>query len=214
MNPDKPAPNIIGNLCASILTIATVAIAIVAWRQVNIGEFSAMSPYEIFPLLGLIAFSLLWCVYIVDAASKYLEADGRSLQRYFNVTGYFILAAILAHPTLLIVPLWRDGFGLPPDSYAAYVGASLVWVALLGTVSLFIFLAFELRRWFKQKNWWKWVMYANDLAMLAVFYHGLTLGGELQGGWPRSVWFFYGVMLVIALIYLRIIRRSRPRISE
>ena len=75
MNPEKTTPSIIGNLCASIITIASVALAVVAWRQVNIGDLSAMSPYEIFPLLGLIAFSLMWSLYIVDAAANYLEVD-------------------------------------------------------------------------------------------------------------------------------------------
>ncbi len=194
------------NILATILTIASVTIAVIAWRQVNIGAVDQMSPYEIFPLFGLIAFSLLWCLYTVDAATHYFEAKNETLRPYYRITGYVLLLAILTHPLLLIIPLWRDGFGLPPESYAAYVGKSMVWVALLGTVSLFIFLAYELHRWFKKRKWWKWIVYLNDIAMFAILYHGLTLGGELQGGWFRYVWFFYAVMFVIYIIYLRFYR--------
>lgn len=194
----------VGIFSAFALTAASVLLAVIAWRQFNPGPLNELSPYAIFPLFGLTAFSLLWCMYTVNATTKYLEVKDAGLDIYYRVTGYAFLAVVLTHPALLISSLWSDGFGLPPGSYTAYLGDKLAWVALLGSGSLLVFLSYELHRWFRQKTWWKWIMYANDIAVLVIFYHGLRIGGELQSGWFRYIWFFYGVMLVIYLIYLRI----------
>lgn len=114
-----------------------------------------------------------------------------------------VLVAILLHPGLLIWQLWRDGFGLPPGSYLRnYVAPNMAWVALLGTISLLVFLSYELRRIFATKRWWRFVQYASDIAMLAVFYHGLRLGSNLQRGWFKWLWLAYGLTLALALIYI------------
>lgn len=201
--------HLLPNILATALTLISVGAAIIAWRQVNIGPLDSLSVYEVFPLFGLIAFSLLWCLYTTDAAANYLEVENETLRHYYRITGYVLLAALLAHPLLLIVPLWNDGFGPPPGSYSAYIGEKLVWVVMLGTVSWLVFLSYELGRWFKQKNWWRWIVYANDIAMLAILYHGFRIGGELQSGWFRYVWFFYGAMFVIYLVYMRFYRHTQ-----
>jgi len=194
----------LAHIAAISLAVISAGLAVYAWRADHSGPLGQVSPYSLFPLFGLLAFSLLWCLYTVGAASKYFEAPAGTFNRYYQVVGYAILAAIVAHPTILVVQLYRDGFGLPPGSYSAYVAQGLEWVALLGTASLFVFLLYELRRWFDKRGWWKWIVYLNDLAMLAILYHSLTLGGDLQTTWLRYLWFFYGVMLVIYLVYLRI----------
>lgn len=194
----------LANIAATTLTLISAGLAVYAWRADHSGPIGQMSVYAIFPLFGLLAFSLLWCLYTVGAASKYFEVADGTFSRYYQITGYAILAAIVAHPTLLVVQLYRDGFGLPPGSYSAYVAQGMEWVALLGTASLFVFLLYELHRWFEKRGWWKWIVYLNDLAMLAILYHSLTLGSDLQTTWLRYLWFFYGVMLVIYLVYLRI----------
>jgi hypothetical protein len=134
------------------------------------------------------------------------------LGRYYQWAGYVVLLAIVLHPGLLTYQRFHDGFGLPPGSDLSYVASGLGWVVVLGIVSLFIFLAFELRRWFDQRGWWRYVLYANDAAMLAIFYHGLELGTQTHIGWFRAVWWFYGVTLVVALVYkyLRQLRSHKP----
>jgi hypothetical protein len=74
-------------------------------------------------------------------------------------------------------------------------------VVLLGMASLLVFLAYELRRWFGKRPWWRFVGYASDAAMLTVFYHGLRLGSTLQSGWFNYVWLLYGATLVGSLMY-------------
>lgn len=195
------------------LSMAVSIIGVVAWIQFFHGRVGHVSSYQLFPLFGLLAFSLMWSHYIVAALRVYLGVERERLHIYFEATSWAVLVALLLHPGLLVWQLWRDGFGLPPESYLRhFVAPELAWVALLGTMSLFIFLAFELRRWFEQRSWWWSVSLAGDIAMLAIFYHGLRLGSQLQTGWLRTLWFGYGMSYLIALVYLYI-RRFRARTS-
>ncbi|HET6924559.1 MAG TPA: DUF2127 domain-containing protein [Candidatus Saccharimonadales bacterium] len=183
-------------------TIAVIvsALAFYVWGSSLEWRFAGLSPYQLFPLFGLLAFSLMWGHYVVGMLCR-LFLDRGKLDDYFRLTGYAVLVLILLHPGILVYQRFRDGFGLPPHSYETYVAPGLAWVTLLGTVSLLIFLAFELHRWFKDASWWKYVAAAGDLAMLAVFYHGLELGTHTHVQWFRVVWYFYGVTLVGCLLY-------------
>lgn len=184
------------------LSLSVVAVAFLAWAQGLEWEFSGLSLYDIFPLFGLSAFSLIWSQYVIAAARSLVKLPPSSLSTFFETISYVVLTAILLHPALLAFQLWKDGFGFPPQSYLQnYVAPGLKWVALLGTVSLFIFLAYELRRKFANRRWWKIIQYAGDAAVVAVFYHGLRLGGELQEGWYQKLWFAYGFVLAVVLIY-------------
>lgn len=129
----------------------------------------------------------------------------KNLQQYFSITGWAFLLAIFLHPGLLIWQLWRDGFGLPPESYLRnYIAPGLEWAALLGSISFLIFIAYELQRWYSDRSWWKYMTYLADLATLLIFIHSVKLGGTVQNGWFQIVWIIYGVTLLLALGYLRI----------
>jgi len=173
-------------------------LAIWVWGQSFDWQFSEITVYQWFPVLGLLAFSIMWSHYVVGSV-QHSFLKGIPLAPYFRYTSYAVLVAILLHPGLLIYQRFRDGFGLPPHSYETYVAPSMAWLTLLGSVSLLVFLAFELHRWYGQKPWWRYVLMAGDVAMLAIFYHGLRLGHQLQVDWYRIVWIFYGIVLVIIL---------------
>jgi hypothetical protein len=191
---------------AIAISLAVSVVAFAAWGQGLDWQLERLSAYRLFPLFGLLAFSLMWSMYVVAAAQKYLKPDGKSLGKYFEVTGYFALAAILLHPGLLVIQLWLDGFGFPPGSYLQhYVAPSLGWAALLGTGAFAVFVAYEFRRILKNGKWKRWLSYASDIAILAILLHSLTLGSNLQSGWLRPVWFFYGAVLAVSLFYLRIL---------
>lgn len=191
------------------LTLVVTVLAVVAWGQTFGWNLSSLDTYQIFPVLGLVAYSIMWAHYVTGSV-KETVLKGVRLDDYFRITSYAVLLAIVLHPGLLIYQRFRDGYGLPPGSYLTYVAPSMAWIALLGTVSLLIFLAYELHRWFEDKPWWKYVLAAGDLAMVAIFYHGLRLGGQLQGGWYHYVWLFYGVVLAVILVqkYALIVRRK------
>ncbi len=182
-----------------VLGGGVVGLAVLAWWQ-GYGQ-NISSAYQVFPLFGLTAFSLMWTHYIVAALKNHIDMDPKDSRAYFEVTSNVVLVAILLHPGLFAWQLWQDGLGLPPSSYFGYVAPAMKISIIAGMISLTAFLAYEFRRNFGKKAWWKYIQYASDVAMIIIFFHALRLGGQLQSGWFRYVWFFYGVSLLIAIPY-------------
>lgn len=186
---------------AWVITALGLVPALLVWLMGMDGQFWTASRYELFPLLGLVAFTLMWSHYLVGALRLHLGVDKSAIKQYWSVTSWVVLVAIVLHPGILILSLWRDGFGLPPGSYTGYVAPQLMWAVALGTVSLLIFLAYELHRWFGAKSWWAYVQRASDLAMVLILMHGFRLGGDLATGWFKIIWLIYAETYLIALIY-------------
>jgi len=189
-------------------------LAVNIWSQQRLGG-SALSVYDYFPLLGLSAFGLMWTHYIIGSIRRLAEVKKSVNTLYLNVTSWVVLVLILLHPLLLITQLRQDGFGLPPGSYAArYGGPGMKLAILLGTISLGIFLAFELKQKLKNKTVLKVLEYGQTLAMFLILYHGFTLGRELSVDWFKSVWYVYGLLLVASVVYNFIFdHRSKKSIS-
>ncbi|MGZ6005243.1 MAG: hypothetical protein ACXWLH_03760 [Candidatus Saccharimonadales bacterium] len=190
------------NIFAWTLSSLVLIVAIVAWGQGLNWHLSHIKALDLFPVFGLSAFSLMWTHYIVSAVRQYIKVDKKSVQTYFEATSLVVLLAIFAHPGILEWTLWRSGDGLPPTSVYHYVGPGFKIAATIGMVSLLVFLAYELRRWYEQKQWWKYVGYATDAAMLFIFFHSIKLGHNLQAGWLRTVWLIYGATLIMAMAYI------------
>jgi hypothetical protein len=176
-------------------------LAIVRWGSSYGWHLGNLSSYQLFPLLGLLGFSIMWSHYVMGLTKRLLFSEAK-LDSYFRWTGYLVLVAIVLHPGILIYQRFRDGYGLPPGSYETYVAPGMAWLTLLGSICFLVFIAFELHRWFGKKSWWKYVIYAGDAAMVGIFYHGLKLGQQLQGsGWYQTLWWFYGLSLILVLAY-------------
>lgn len=188
---------------AIVLTLFTCGLAFVAWGQDNSWQLLGLSTYQLFPIFGLLAFSIMWSQYVIAAIRDYLGLSN-AIRRYFEITGWFVLFAILLHPGLLIAQRYHDGYGLPPGSYETYVAPMQRWIVILGSVSLLMFLAYELKYFFSEKSWWKYIILLNDIAIVAIFYHGLRLGQDIGHHWFQVVWYVYGMVLVPALIYRNI----------
>jgi len=189
------------------LAAIVCALAFISWLQHT--HLSNITTYDVFPLLGLFAFSLMWTHYMSGVLERFIPARQDALQKFFTITSGIVLGLILAHPLLLEWQLWRDGLGLPPDSvFALYADTAGRGAVILGSVSLMIFLAFEAKRFFGQKSWWKYIEYANVVAMFAILYHAYVLGGEIRG-WYQGVWIFYGLSLIAALTYGEINKRRK-----
>ncbi len=184
----------------SLAAIVSI-IAIAAWGKDYSWHILPINTYQLFPLLGLLAFSIMWSHYVAVVLRDRLDLDSSVLGGYFRLTGYAVLGLICLHPGILIYQRLRDSYGFPPHSYESYVAPGLGWVTILGTASLLVFLAFELRRIYGKRPWWHYVADASDVAMLTILYHGLRLGGQLRHGWFRGVWLFYTITLVLALVY-------------
>ena len=185
-------------LAAWTLSLLVAFLAIFKWGTDN--DWQLSSVYQFFPLLGLLAFSIMWSHYIAAALRQFLSLDRGVLSYYFQTTSLAVLVLLLLHPGLLAYQRLADGFGLPPGSLYSYVGTGLAWLIVLGLISLICFLVFELHRWHQDRGWWPYVAAASDLAMLAAFYHGLRLGGQLnEPGWFLTIWWFYGLSLIVIL---------------
>lgn len=197
------------------VTIFAWLLALIVWVQSLNGRFWPISNYQLFPLLGLLAFGTMWAHYIMSALRQLAGLAKVTLKSYFDTTSWIALIAIVLHPGLLVWQLWQDGFGFPPGSVLeSYVAPAMRGAVSLGTVSLLAFLAYELRRFSLKQSWWGWTQYASDIAMIAILYHGWVLGTHLQSGWYRGVWIFYGMSLFIALGYSYYRRLKRPRVAE
>lgn len=193
------------------LVALTTFFAVLVWQQSFVGPVR-LTGYTVFPLLGLIAFSLMWTHYIVGTLRRMAGVAKSGLKNYYTVTNWIVLFCILMHPALLILALWADGLGLPPQSYLEnYVAPDGKLAVLLGSVGLIIFLAFELKRLFEDKSWWKLVEYAQIFAMVVIFVHALQLGGELDVLWYRAVWFFYGITFIASTTYNHVFDNKRKR---
>lgn len=175
-------------------------LAVWGWSQLGT---DVSNLYRLFPLFGLIAFSTMWGHYVVWALREWSGADSDKTTAYSKITQWIVLGAILLHPTLLVYQLKADGLGLPPESYKAYVGESLFVFVILGTLCLFIFLAFEFKKYLSKKpNLWKTVLALNHIAMLGIVVHALMLGNSVKQVPLMFVWPIYGISLIGIYIYL------------
>lgn len=189
------------NLSIGSLTAIIIGLCLLVWG-LNLNGRPGI--YDIFPVLGLLAFSLMAMHYIGGSLKRSLglEGDERALATYVKVTGYVVLCLILLHPGLLYFGLWQDGLGLPPlSTWEVYPQAAARAALVMGSVSLTAFLLFELHRWFRERSWWKYIEYASVAAMLLIFVHSLMLGGELMTGWFRLVWIVFGWALAFCITY-------------
>lgn len=185
---------------AWLLGVAVVVVSVGVWIEVRFHK--PLSAYDIMPVLGLVAYGLMWTHYVVGALRIRLNQDPLVLKRYFTLTSALVLLLLLLHPGIFLVKLWLDGFGLPPFSYLKLYTMFVPRIMLLlGSISLLVFLAFEFHRKYGHRSWWKYIDYANMAAMVVIFFHALTLGGELQVLWFQLLWWFYGITLGLAILY-------------
>jgi hypothetical protein len=181
------------------LSAVVAAVAFTAWAQGLRWNFGHITTYKLFPLLGLMAWSLLWSMYIVNFFKRRFGGKDQ-LKPYFQKLRLIVICLIVLHPGLLIWQLWRDGFGLPPGSYLDnYVAPAAKWAAILSSISFLVFVAYEFKRKFGNQSWWRYIEYLGDAAMIAIFIHSLKLGGNLQHGWFRWFWLFYGTSLIMVI---------------
>lgn len=188
-------------IIAWTLGVVVTALSIGIWGSFWEWDVASLDAYGWFPLFGLLAFSLMWTHYIIVALCVYAN-DAPKVRSYSTITGWIVFFSLLAHPGLLAVGLYQDGLGLPPLSYQQIVGPTLYGFVVLGILAWLTFILYEIKRKFGQRPWWRYVLGANAIAMLAIVVHGWQLGTHIQTTWFRSVWIIYSVGLVIAFVYL------------
>ncbi len=185
------------------ITWATVflslAIVTFAWsRGVDFGS-GEISAYQWFPLFGLTAWITMAGHYYLGTM-RIVYPELKKPKGYKSLTGYLVLGSLLLHPGILAFEQKSNGQGLPPTSFYNYVGDGLKLAVMLGTISLLIFLSFEVFERIKDKkiikNNWTAISISQSLAMTLVWVHALRLGNDLGEGWFRFLWFVAGLALI------------------
>lgn len=187
-----------------VLGLVVMFAGFLAWFQ-NMGNtIHIVSLYQVFPMLGIWAWSLMWTHFIVWEIRR-LKPSLLGNVLYSNVSGALVFIFLILHPGLLAFEQFRQGKGLPPTSYFAYAGEASVWLIILGMVGFVGFLFYEVIIRFEKnervkKIWW-FVNITQTIAMASIFTHGLELGGDLHGGWFRTYWICLGLLLIPCLLH-------------
>ena len=159
-------------------------------------QFNDITAYQLFPLFGLVAFSLMWAHYAIHFIGGFIKS--KISDNYLGPTRYIVFFSLLMHPGILAWQEWRDGLGLPPLSWINIVDGGLRWAVIIGITAWLAFLAFELHRWFRNKPWFKWIVIANFVAMILIIFHAVFL--TEPSGWLLWLWYFYGTTMVIFIV--------------
>lgn len=182
-----------------ITLIAVMTVGITAWSQTISWDFGSLTAYQWFPLLGILAWMIMWTHYIT-AVPRVMNPELKKSRSYYKVSSYIVLACLLLHPGILALVQFQNDQGVPPNSFVEYVGESMRLAVFLDTIGLTIFLSYEYfervqsKAW--AKRWWWLVSISQSLAMTVIFVHGLRLGTTLGDGWFRLVWFIMGAALI------------------
>ncbi len=172
---------------------------LIAWLDRLNWSIDEVAAFSIFPILGLLAWGIMWTHYAIGA----LRLTFPALQKnylYTSITTWLVLLLILAHPGILAWNLWKFTSELPPGSYYNYVGSSLKLFVIFGSISLLIFLSFDVFERMKNKTWvkhnWRYISLMQMLAMTLIFLHALALGKILDIWWLELYWVTLGALLI------------------
>jgi hypothetical protein len=181
-----------------VLHLLVLGVAVYSWGFIY-GWHWPKSGFDFFPLLGLLAFGLMWIHYVTAATNRFFGGAFK-LTRYFDWTGRAVLALIILHPGIFIYSLWRSGFGLPPGAYMKYLGKSGELAVFMGTAAWLVFILYEFKNKLQKTKFWPFMVGLNDLAMGLIFLHARTLGTSLQLTWFRNLWTFYGIVILLCVL--------------
>ena len=170
-----------------------------AWSRGVDLDSGNVTIYQLFPLFGLIAWITMAGHYYLGTM-RILYPELKKPKGYKTATGYLVLGSLLLHPGLLAFEQSRNGQGLPPTSFYNYVGDGLKLAVMLGSISLIIFLSFEVFERIKTKkvikNYWTAISISQSIAMTLVWVHALRLGGNLGEGWFQFLWIVAWLSLI------------------
>lgn len=181
------------------ILLTSVLLPLFVWGEYVNWKIFDVNVYQLFPLFGLLAWMIM-CTHYFTGAIRIKSTGLKKPRFYAGITGYLVLLFILLHPGLLAYAQYDNGQGLPPQSFVDYYGQGLLIAGILGTISLMIFLSFEVFKRIRDrptiKKNWILVSLSQSLAMIMIFVHGLHLGSNLDSGWFMYVWILYGLALI------------------
>ena len=174
----------------------------VVGRNIN-WSLSTSFVFTLFPLFGILAFTLLW-LHVVSGVFEPWLRQYIDFYRFVQNTSLLIFISIILHPLLLLIPA---GFNF--NQVFTY-GRFYIWLAIIGWLLL---ITYDIGKLLKKKynfftkNWRK-ILLISNIGFLLTFFHSLSIGDDLQSGPLRTVWIFYGATAILATIYTYGIKRS------
>jgi hypothetical protein len=183
-------------MAKKIITLfATVAVVLPIGVHIrNVSENDSLLQI-LFPMFGLLAFTLLWLHAMSGVFEEWLR-EQFDFEAFVRWTSLVILISILLHPLLLLILVNFDLKTIFGDGHWA------VWLGLAGLILLLTYdVGKALKRYeFFTRNWNK-ILIVSNIGFILTFFHSFELGSDLQSGFMRGLWIFYGVTAIAAIIY-------------
>ncbi len=189
-----------------IILLACLAVLYPLWQVGSTIDWrlGSSSLVSLFPLFGLAAFSILWLHAISGVFEKWLR-QYIDFDFYVQVTSTLVLLSIILHPLLLLIVLKFNFIDLLHSAQPLYIALAISGWLLL--ISYDITKPLKKKFKFFSRNWSK-ILLISNIGFLLTFFHSIGAGDNLQSGPLRTLWIFYGVTAILAIIYTYGIDRS------
>jgi len=168
------------------------------WIGVS-GRYWTLGPEllsNIFPLLGILAFTLLWLHTISGVFEPWLRKLF-DFDLFVQVTSIIIFVSFVLHPFLLLI--YSDFSFTKVFSYAD------LYYIRLGIIGFLLLITYDIGKFLKKYDFfvrnWDTILVVSTVGFLFTFPHSLVIGSDLQSGTLRVVWIFYGVTAILSTIY-------------
>lgn len=204
-------------LFLELLIIPITILPLLVWGDRLGWRIESISALTVFPLLGLVAFSIMWWHFLLGFVAD-LKPDFKKIKILHQISSIFVFFLILLHPLLLSIYSVSNNLPGPPEAYYNYVSNSKSIFITYGILAFVIFLLYDLARWLKNKPFisrnWLLIDAVDDVAFIAVFFHSIAIGQHVQQGWFSYLWLFYGVSGLIFIGYKHYRRLTRHETTQ
>lgn len=186
-----------------LVTLITPPVLFLSTRPAE----SLSDPRVLFPVFGLIAFTLIWLQIMLGAFMRQLVRIFPKVLTLHIGQGIFALGFAVLHPFTLIYSFlpgnledyFHYTFIAPEMKFFVHLGQASVPLLILG-----IF-AGAMRNWAPIKRVWRWLHMVHYVVFFAIFFHSWNLGTDLATSpYLRGLWIFFFVTVVIAIVYRRV----------
>ena len=186
------------------LFLSILFLPIYIWGQSFSWNFEFFSLYLLFPLLGLLAFSIMWAQVVVGKFKNYFNKIF-STHKFFVRTGLTVLILFLSHPIVAAIAQWKSSKLLPLESIFSLVGPSqriFIIFALISFVSFVMYeLVLRLSKFRIVQKIAPFVEFFSSIGVILVWIHSINIGSHLQTGLLRITWWFYGITTILIILH-------------
>ena len=185
-------------------------IPIYFWGVSFAWNFSTVSLYLLFPLLGLLAFSIMWVQVVVSAFEKWFSSR-IDIGKFWACSGIIVLILFIAHPLLALIGQY--GYTQSWNPFNLVSESEMVFI-VLALIAFATFIVFEVTLRWKNSIIQKikpWIENGSLVGIILVWVHSLNIGSHTRLGFMRYLWWFYGItaMLMIGFIFWRKFQKKR-----